>query len=47
MTTNINALVIGIIGEQFKLYMMVPQRSREAPKPPEGILVSFPASIPE
>ena len=27
-----NALVSGLLGEQLKLEMMVPQRSKEAPK---------------
>ena len=32
-----NALVSGILGEPFKLEMMIPQRYKEAPKQSEGI----------
>ena len=44
MTEN-NALVSGLLGEQFRLEMVVPQSSREAPKISEGLPVSFPISI--
>ena len=30
--TKNNALVIGILGDQFNTYMMVPQISKESPK---------------
>ena len=43
--TKDNALVSGIMGEQFKLEMMVPQRGKEAPKTSEGLPVSLPVSI--
>ena len=33
--TKNNALVSGLLGEQFRLEMMVPQRSKEAPTKPE------------
>ena len=36
MTEN-NALVSGILGEQFRLEMMVPQRAKEEPKISEGL----------
>ena len=35
-------MVSGILGYQFKLEMIVPQRSREAPKTSEVIPVSIP-----
>ena len=38
MTEN-NALVSGLLGEQFRMEMMVPQRAKEAPKTSEGITV--------
>ena len=41
MTKN-NALVIGILGEKFRLEMIVPQRAKESPKTSEGLLVSLP-----
>ena len=44
MTKN-NALVSGLLGEQFRMEMMVPQRSKEAPKTSEGLPVSFPVKI--
>ena len=43
--TKNNALISGLLGEQFKLEMMVLQRYQEAPKTPEGIPVSFPSAI--
>ena len=46
MTKN-NALISGILGEQFNLEIMVPQREKEATKTPEGITVSFPLAIQE
>ena len=45
--TNNNTLISGIFGDQFNLDMMVPQRSNEAPKTPEGLTVLFPVTIPE
>ena len=44
MTYN-NALVSGLLGEQFKLGMMVPQRSEESLKISKGIPVSLPVTI--
>ena len=44
MTDN-NALVSGLMGEQFRLEMMVPQRAKEPPKTSDGIPVSLPFSI--
>ena len=44
MTKN-NALFSGILGEQFKMEMMVSQRSKEAPKKSEGLPVSLIISI--
>ena len=38
-------LVCGLLGEQFRLEMMVPQRAKEAPKTSEGLPVSFPFPI--
>ena len=43
--TNGNALVIGLIGEQFNTDIMAPQRSKEYTRTPEGIPVSFPSAI--
>ena len=40
-----NDLVSGILGEQFKLDMMVPQRAKEAPKTSVGLQVSLPFAI--
>ena len=39
ITTKNNALVSGILGEQFSLEMMVPQRAKEATKTSEGLPV--------
>ena len=44
MTDN-NALVSGLLGEQFRLEMMVPQRYKESPKTSEGLPVSLSVSI--
>ena len=44
MTKN-NALVSGLLGEQFRLDMMVQQRSKEASKTSEGLPVSLLLSI--
>ena len=44
MTEN-NSLVSGILREQFRLEMMVPQISKKEPKTSEGLTVSFPLSI--
>ena len=44
MTEN-NALVSGILGEHFRLDIMVSQRAREEPKISEGLPVSLPFSI--
>ena len=43
--TNNNSLVIGLLGEQFNLEIMVPQRFKEPPKTPKGLLVLLPVSI--
>ena len=43
--TDINALFSGILGYQFKLDMIVPQRSKKAPKTSEVITVSLPFLI--
>ena len=40
-----NTLVIGILVEQFRLDMMVPKRSKEAPIISEGLPVPLPFSI--
>ena len=40
-----NALVIGFLGEQFSMGIMVPQRAKESTKTPEGLSVSFPVSV--
>ena len=45
--TNNNTLISGIFGDQYKLDMMVPQISKEAPKTSEGLPVLFPVTIPE
>ena len=37
--TDKNDLVSGLLGEQFKLEMMVPQRTKEALKTSEGLPV--------
>ena len=47
INTKNNAFVRGILGEQFRLEMMVPQTAKEAPKTSEGLLVSSPVSIQE
>ena len=44
MTDN-NDLISGLMGEQFRLEMMVPQRAKEPPKTSDGIPVSLPFSI--
>ena len=46
MTKN-NALVSGLLVDQFKIYIMVPKRSKESPKTSELLPVSFPVAIPE
>ena len=46
MTKN-NALVRGLLVEQFRLDMMVTQRSKESPKTSEGLPVSFPDATQE
>ena len=43
--TNKNDLVIGILGEQFRLKMMVPQIYKEEPKTSKGLTVPLPVSI--
>ena len=42
-----NDLIIGLLGEQFKMEMMVPQRAKEAPKTSEGLPVSLSFAIQE
>ena len=42
-----DALTSGLLGEQSKLEMMIPQRSKEPPKTSEGLPVSLPVTIPE
>ena len=42
-----NSLVCGILGEKFKMLMMVPQRSKEEPKKSEVLTVSSTVTIPE
>ena len=42
-----NDLVSGILGEQFRMKMMVSQRSKGAPTISEGIPVSFTVAIQE
>ena len=46
MTYN-NALFSGFLGKHFKLDMMVPKRSKEAPKTSELLTVLLPVAIPE
>ena len=46
MTDN-NALVSGLLGEKFRLEMMVPKRAKETPKKSEGLPVSLLVSIQE
>ena len=46
MTDN-NSIISGILGDQFKLYMTVPQKSKESPKVSEGLPVSLPVTIQE
>ena len=41
MIINNNALISGLLGEHFRLEMMVPQRSKESLKASEGIIVSL------
>ena len=43
--TKKNALVIGILGKQFRMEMMVPQRAKELTKTSEGLPVSLTVSI--
>ena len=43
--TNYNALVSGLMDDQFKTEMMVPQISKESPKTSEVIPVSLPVAI--
>ena len=40
-----NALISGLLGEQFRLEIMVPKRAKEATKTSEGLPVSLPLSI--
>ena len=40
-----NALVSGILGDQFKLEMIVPKRTKESPKTSEGLTVSLEVAI--
>ena len=42
-----NVLVIGLLGEKFRLEMMVPKISKEAPKTSEGLPVSLSVAIQE
>ena len=44
---NKNILVSELLGDHFKLEVMVAQRSKEAPKTSERISVSLPVLIPE
>ena len=46
MTDN-NALVSGLLGDKFRLDMMVPQISKEAPKTSDGLPVLFSVLIQE
>ena len=46
MTKN-NALISGLLGEHFKLYIMVPQRAKEKSKTSEVLPVSLPFEIQE
>ena len=43
--TNNDALVSGLLGENFRLEMVVPKRAKESPKTLEGLPVSLPFSI--
>ena len=43
--TNNNALVSELLGEQFRLEMMVPQIYKEETKTSEGLPVSLPVAI--
>ena len=43
--TNNNALVIGLLGEQFNMEVMAPQRSKESPRTPEELSVLLQVSI--
>ena len=45
IVTNKNALVSGLLGEQFRIETMVSQISKEATKKSEGLPVSLPVSI--
>ena len=45
IVTKNNALVSGLLGETFRLEMMVLQRAKEAPKTSEGLPVSLQFSI--
>ena len=40
-----NALVSGLLGEQFRLEVMVPQIAKEEPKTSEGLTVSLSVPI--
>ena len=42
-----NTLFSRLVGDQFKLDIMVPQIAKEVPKTPEGLPVSLPVAIPE
>ena len=46
MTKN-NVLISVLLGEQFKMYIMVPQRFKETTKTPEELLVSLIVAIQE
>ena len=43
--TNNNYLVSGLLGEKFRLEMMIPQRDKESTKTSEGLPVSLPVSL--
>ena len=43
--TNNNALVIGLLGEQFNMEVMAPQRSKESPRTPKELSVLLQVSI--
>ena len=45
ITTKNNDLVSGLLGEQFRLEIIVPKISKEAPRTSEGLPVSSPVSI--
>ena len=45
--TYINALISGLLVEQFNMEIMVPQRAKEAPKTSEGFPVSLPVTTQE